>query len=108
MSNKKVLEKLNDLLDMQRHIILKVNLIEEEIKILKDSSPAKINNFIEKANTSNKELGKRIRDEIFIPRNSNKGIYQKGSLDEKIISNFLKKKMTKRSITKIRRNFRNF
>ena len=92
MNNKEILEKLNDLLDMQRHIILKINLIEEEIKILKDSSPAKINNFIEKADNFDKELGKRLRNEIFTPRIFNKGIYQKGSLDEKIISNFLKKK----------------
>lgn len=73
---------------MQRHITLKVNLLEEEIKTLKINSLANMGKIIERTDIFNKELEKRIRNDIITPRISNKGNYQQGSLDEKLYLDF--------------------
>lgn len=88
----RVLNKLDDPLSIQKHISLKINLIEDEIKTLKNNAPTSMSKLIEKTETFNKELRKKIRNKIFTSRISNKGSYQQGSLDEKIISKFLEKR----------------
>lgn len=81
-----VIQKLDDLILIHKHLTVRLKVIELEIKIIKESLPCRNTDLIEKTDKFDKGVEHKFRDKIFLERFSNNTPYQKKRLDEKIIS----------------------